>query len=71
MISHSFLSRDGHRPIFTARIRATTVLSWAPRAQKMVACPSPPHLRVPPPNPYTDAIAIQPGLNSPARSSIN
>ena len=36
-----------------------------------LAAPSPRLLAVLSPNPYTDIVAIQPGLNSPARSSIS
>ena len=41
------------------------------RAQKIIRLHPLPPLAVPPSTPYTDAVAIQPGLNSPARSSIN
>jgi len=41
------------------------------RAQKIIRLHPLPPLAVPTPTPYTDVIAIQPGLNSPARSFIN
>jgi len=51
--------------------RTSTFLSCAFREQEDDQATLPSPLAVPPSNPYTDAIAIQPGLNSPARSFIN
>ena len=55
------------------RLRASNehiLIVRVPRAGGRPGYPPLP-LAVPPPNPYTDVIAIQPGLNSPARSFIN
>jgi len=41
------------------------------RAKKIISFHPLPHLQFSPPTPYTTSFAIQPGLNSPARSSIS
>jgi len=65
-----FLSRGAWSILECAR-RTSTFQACAFREQEDDQAPRASPLAVLASNPYTDTFAIQPGLNSPARSSIN